>query len=132
MTMQRTAFLSVLLLCSATGARAADLDGTYTGTRTMTEARGVAQYCGPLNAPRPATFTVKAGTISSANVAGTASISGKIAPDGSFKMSGSIGNADADVMTITGSIRGTTLAAKFETPGKQVTCSGVLGAERGS
>src|SRR4051812_40135525 len=106
-------------------------DGTYKGERSVTAAKGEARYCGTIPSSRALALTVTGDRITTATWSTTSGTwSSKIAADGSFRLSGSIGNADQDIVTITGRIAGTRLQGTWEGVGKRVTCSGEVKAER--
>jgi hypothetical protein len=113
--------LAFACLLSAS-ANAADFTGIYRGKTTVTKASGQTQYCG---SGRDVSYTVKGDTISSRNT------SGKVAPDGSFTLSGSINN-DGDILTVKGAISGTSLKGTWSVPGRQAQCGGDVVAEKAS
>ena len=104
---------------------AGPLDGTYEGTRSTTEAKGEARYCGAIPRTDPALFTVTDSKVS------LGKYSANLAQDGSFKLTWRFG-ADNDLMTVTGSIKGTTLTAAWVGEGRKVTCFGAYSAEKKS
>jgi hypothetical protein len=107
----------------ASSSSAAGFDGTYNGTRTVTQRLGDPanlHFCGQT---RQATFKVNGSSISYGVRSGT------IAPNGTFTMSGII-NDDRDVENLTGSIGGKSLRGQWTVVGKLVTCGGSFSASR--